>query len=128
MALASARFADTIVLSPAGRIDHETAEAFRETLLAQIVTCAAGQDNVVLDFGAVEYIASAGLRALMLAERQAKSKGGRVVVAALQPVVREVFEITRFGLVLTLFGSVPDALAALSEKAAAEYASSPRPR
>jgi anti-anti-sigma factor len=122
MALASARFADTIVLSPTGRIDHGTAEAFRESLLAQIDTCAAGQDHVVLDLGAVEYIASAGLRALMLAARQAKAKGGRLVVAALQPVVKEIFDITRFALVVEVFPSLRDALGALSEQAAAAYA------
>ncbi len=122
MALASARFADTIVLSPTGRIDHETAEAFREALLAQIVTCTAGQDHVVLDLGGVDYIASAGLRALMLAARQAKAKGGRLVVGALQPVVKEVFDITRFALVLDVFPSVRDALAAVSAEAASAYA------
>lgn len=128
MELASARFADTIVLSPAGRIDHETAEAFREALLAGIATCAAGQDQVVLDLGAVEYIASAGLRALMLGARQAKAKGGRLVVAALRPVVKEVFDITRFALVLEVFPSLRDALGVLSEKAAAEYDAARRTR
>lgn len=124
MKLASMRFANAIVLSPAGRIDHETAEDFRETLLAHIATCAGGQDHVVLDLGAVEYIASAGLRALMIAARQAKAKGGRLVVTALQPVVKEVFDITRFALVLEVFPSMREALAALSEQAAAEYARS----
>jgi anti-sigma B factor antagonist/stage II sporulation protein AA (anti-sigma F factor antagonist) len=114
MDLATTRFADTIVLSPAGRIDHETAEAFRQALLAHLVTCAAGQDHAVLDFARVEYIASAGLRALMLAAREAKAKGGRLAIAALQPLVKEVFEITRFGLVLNVYPSVRDALDALS--------------
>jgi anti-sigma B factor antagonist len=122
MELAPARFADTIVLAPRGRIDHETAEAFREALLARLVTCASGQDHVVLDLGAVDYIASAGLRGLMLAARQAKAKGGRLVVAALQPVVKEIFDITRFALVLDVFPAVSDALTALSATAAAAYA------
>ena len=60
MELAPARFADTLVLAPTGRIDHETAEPFREALLAQLGTCPPGAGHVVLDLGAVEYIASAG--------------------------------------------------------------------
>jgi anti-sigma B factor antagonist/stage II sporulation protein AA (anti-sigma F factor antagonist) len=128
MELTSARFADTIVVSPAGRIDHETAEPFRQALLAQLVTCAAGQDHVVLDLGRVEYIASAGLRALMLAARQAKAKGGRLAVAALQPVVKEVFEITRFGLVLDVFPSVRDALQTLSADAVRAFTVPTQPR
>lgn len=114
MDLRSRRLADTIVLSPAGRIDHATAEPFREALLAGLGTCAPGKDHVVLDLGGVEYVASAGLRALMLAAKQVKTQGGTLVVAALQPVVREVFEISKFTLLFKTYASVRDALAAIS--------------
>ena len=117
MDLGPRRFAETVVLSPAGRIDHATAEAFKTALLAQLDACAPGRDRVVLDLGGVDYIASVGLRALMLAARQAKGQGSTLVVAALQPMVREVFEISRFTLLFTVFASVRDALAALSPDA-----------
>jgi hypothetical protein len=42
---------------------------------------------------------------------------GRAEVAALQPLVREVFEISRFTLLFTVFPSVREALAALSRDA-----------
>ncbi len=128
MELVPARFADAVVLAPTGRIDHETSEAFREALLAQLATCAAGRDHVVLDLGGVDYIASAGLRALMLGARQAKGNGGRLVVAALRPLVKEVFDITKFGLVLEVFPSVRDALGALSARALADYTAAPGAR
>jgi anti-sigma B factor antagonist len=128
MKLAPARFADTLVVSPTGRIDHETAEPFREALLAQLGTCPSGAGHVVLDLGAVEYIASAGLRALMLAAREAKARSTSLVVAALQPVVKEIFEITRFALVVEVFASVPEALGALSTPALEAYSAMPRPR
>jgi anti-sigma B factor antagonist/stage II sporulation protein AA (anti-sigma F factor antagonist) len=128
MELAPAHFADTLVLAPTGRIDHETAEPFREALLAQLGTCPAGAGHVVLDLGAVEYIASAGLRALMLAAREAKAKSTSLVVAALQPVVKEIFEITRFALVLDVFASVPEALRAVSATALDAYSTPPRRR
>jgi anti-anti-sigma factor len=117
MDLAPRRFAETVVLSPHGRIDHATAEDFKTALLAELDACAPGRDRVVLDLGGVEYIASVGLRALMLAARQAKAQGSTLVVAALQPLVREVFEISRFTLLFTVFATVRDALAALSPDA-----------
>lgn len=126
MDLSPARFADTIVLTPQGRIDHDTAEPFREALLAQLVAPDAG--HVVLDLGAVEYIASAGLRGLMLAAREATKKNTRLVVAALQPVVKEIFDITRFGLVLDVFASVPEALGAVSAQALEAYTAAPPTR
>ena len=117
MDLAPRRFAETVVLSPHGRIDHATAEEFKTALLAELDACAPGRDRVVLDLGGVEYIASVGLRALMLAARQAKAQGSTLVVAALQPLVREVFEISRFTLLFTVFPTVRDALASLSPDA-----------
>ena len=117
MDLRPKRYADTVVLSPVGRIDHSTSEDFKTALLTELDGCAPGRDRVVLDLGGVEYIASVGLRALMLAARQAKAQGSTLVVASLQPLVREVFEISRFTLLFSVFPSVRDALAALSPDA-----------
>jgi len=112
MDLAQKRIAGTVVLAPSGRIDHATAEGFKTSLGPHVARCAAGQDRLVLDFSAVEYISSAGLRVLMLAAKQAKAQGGVLAVAALQPIVLEIFEISRFTLVLKVFTTVDEALAA----------------
>ncbi len=57
----------------------------------------------MVDLSGVEYISSVGLRVLMLASKQAKAQGGALAVCGLQPVVREIFEISRFNLVLPVF-------------------------
>ena len=120
MDLTPRRFGNTVVLSPSGRIDHATSEEFKVALLEQVGS-AAGKNPIVLDLGGVEYIASTGLRALMLASRQAKAQGSTLVTAALQPLVHEVFEIARFTLVFKVFGSVRDALAELSPDGLAAF-------
>jgi anti-anti-sigma regulatory factor len=43
------------------------------------------------------------------------------VIAAMQPVVAEIFQIARFNLVFEAFPKVRDALAALSPAAAAAF-------
>ena len=43
------RFADTVVLRPAGRIDHTSSDDFKAALAPFLERCAAGQDHVVLD-------------------------------------------------------------------------------
>ena len=53
MDLGLARFADTIVRAPGSRVDRETAEASRDTLLPRLVPCLAGHHHVVLDSGVV---------------------------------------------------------------------------
>src|SRR5262245_44109478 len=115
------RFADVVVLSPAGRVDHGTAERFKDALRPHLEQCATGQQSVVLDLSGVDYISSAGLRVLMLARKQAKTQGGTLVVAGLTPVVKEIFEISRFTVVFEVFGSVRDAIARISPGAIAAF-------
>jgi anti-anti-sigma factor len=111
------RAGKTVVLAPAGRIDMATADIFRERLIPLISSAAAGGESVVLDFSGVDYISSAGLRVLMLAAKQARSANGRIAIAALQPLVNEIFQISRFDKVLACHGAVQDALAAVDPTA-----------
>lgn len=117
MELTPRRYADVVVLAPAGRIDHGNAESFKSALTPHLAGCAASQDRLVLDLSRLEYVSSTGLRVFMLAAKQAKAQGGTVAVAGLQPLVREVFDISRFTLVFDVYPSVRDALAAVSPPA-----------
>jgi anti-anti-sigma factor len=103
------RDGDILILSPAGRIDNDTSADFQTKLLAALTPGAA----VLVDFSRVEYISSAGLRALMMGSKQAKATKGRLAVAALGPVVKEIFEISRFSLVVEVFDTAEDGLAGL---------------
>lgn len=71
----------------------------------------------MLDFAGVDYISSAGLRVLMLAAKQAKAQGGFLALAAVQPLVQEILEISKFTLVLRILPSVREAVAAASSGA-----------
>jgi len=100
------------ILTPAGRIDHASADAFQNALQPHVERCRDGAGGIVLDMHGLEYISSVGLRVLMMAARQAKAQQGRIVVAGLTPLVKEVFEISRFNLVFDLFDDLSAALAA----------------
>ncbi len=121
MDLAPKRFADTVVLHPLGRINHTSSEEFKAALQPFVDACAAGRDQIVLDLSGVEYISSAGLRVLMLARKQAKAQGGAFVVAALAPIVEEIFEIGKFTMVFEIFSGVREALARVSPAGLAAF-------
>lgn len=121
MELGDRQVGNVLLLAASGRIDHSSAEGFKTALQPYLERCKAGADIVVLDLSAVDYISSVGLRVLMLAAKQAKLQGGAIAVAALQPVVKEIFEISKFNLVITCFASVRDALAELSPSALATF-------
>ena len=114
MHISQERYGDALVLTLAGRIDNSTTDGLKAGLDSYVSTCRADGDKLVLDFSRVDYISSVGLRVLMLAAKQSREQGGTIVVAALQSVVREIFEISRFNLVFECFGSVREAIAKIS--------------
>jgi anti-anti-sigma factor len=105
---------DTVsVLRPGGRIDGGSSPQFQAKLL-EVVGAAEG--GVVVDFSEVDYISSAGLRAIMTGMRQRKDK--RLAVACLKPVIIEIFEIARFQHVVKIHSTVEAAAAAWAAPAA----------
>jgi anti-sigma B factor antagonist/stage II sporulation protein AA (anti-sigma F factor antagonist) len=119
--LSSRRFADVVVAAPVGRIDHLSAQQLQNALAPILSSAAAGRTPLVLDFSGVDYISSMGLRVLMIAAKQMRAGSARIGVAALQPVVEEIFEIARFRHVLEAFPSVRAALQEFSAVASAAY-------
>jgi anti-sigma B factor antagonist len=101
---------EIVVLSPVGRIDNDTSPEFQTKLLGSVGKNGAA---VLVDLAGVEYISSAGLRALMMAAKQAKATAGKLAVADLKPVVKEIFTISRFSFVVQVFETAADAIAAL---------------
>ena len=123
MALAQRIFGKARTLAPRGRLDHDTCEAFRAELAPHIEACARQAESLVLDLSGLEYVSSAGLRCLMLAAKEAKagSQNTRVMVAAMQPVVAEIFQISRFNLVFEVFPTLREALFSVSPQAAEAF-------
>jgi anti-anti-sigma factor len=121
MPLAHRLYGNTLVLAPSGRLDHDNCEAFREEMAPHLERSAREGTPIVLDLSGLEYVSSAGLRCFMLAAKQAKAQNSRIVIASMQPVVGEIFQIARFNLVFEAYPKVRDALAALSPAAAAAF-------
>ena len=101
--------AGVLIVSIRGRIDHTASEEFTKALDPYLDRCSQGHPPVLLDFSGVNYISSAGLRVLMMASRRAKAQKGAFAIAALQPMVQEVFAISRFNLIVPCYVSVETA-------------------
>jgi anti-anti-sigma factor len=96
------------VVTPAGELDHHTADLLREPLDDCI---AKGFNRLVIDCSRLEFCDSTGLNVLLGARLKAESAGGGVHLAAMQPVVARVFEITGAEAVFTVHDTLADALA-----------------
>ena len=117
MEIGERRQANILVLQPVGRIDNLTSAEFQARLLAATTS----PDDIVVDFSSVEYISSAGLRALMAASRL-KPKERRLAVACLNSIVSEIFAISRFSYVVPVFPTIEEASAAWQAPPRAEAA------
>jgi anti-sigma B factor antagonist len=125
MILHPAVYGNALVLGVSGRLDQGTCENFRNALAPHLANSLAAGQGIVLDLSKLDYVSSAGLRCFMLAAKEAKAKSGKILVADLQPMVAEIFQISRFDLVLPVYAHVADALAAVSNQASAAYLAKP---
>jgi anti-sigma B factor antagonist len=92
-----------------GRLDAATVPALEQTLQRLLFD---GQARLVVNLAAVNYISSSGLRALLTARRQARSRGGDVFLCCLHPRVREIFDMVGFMSVFGVYTSRDEAVAA----------------
>lgn len=99
------------LLALRGRIDSASAAVFEQAVLDLF---AVPGRRAVLDFSAVDYISSAGLRVVLMAAKRARQGQGRLLLCGLLPHVREVFEISGF---LKIIDAVDERAAALRQLA-----------
>ena len=119
MDVTSRTFGNVVVVAPAGRADLAGSAALESALAPLWERAEVG--GLVLDFAAVPYISSVGLRVLMIAAKHMRARRARIAVAGLQPVAAEIFAISRFDKVLEVFPAVRDAVSAISPTALAAY-------
>ena len=86
-----------LTLALSGRLDTNTAPQLESAISENI----AGVTELILDFGELEYISSAGLRVLLSAQK-AMSKKGQLTIANVSAEIMEIFELTGFSDILTI--------------------------
>jgi anti-anti-sigma factor len=95
-----------INLAISGRLDAVSAvEADKE--FSKVLD--AGHDRLLINLSELNYISSAGLRVLLVVAKRIQQNGGKVVLTALTPNVKEVFEISGFSSIFKIFETDEDA-------------------
>ena len=112
MALDISTMNGIIIIPLVRRFDADSAPVI-EAELKQIAD--QRPEHVLFDFSKTEYIASAGLRVLLVITRTILKTGGAVALSSLSPPVRQVFEIGGFTKIFPIFDSREEALRSLQK-------------
>ncbi|MFZ9061539.1 MAG: STAS domain-containing protein [Steroidobacteraceae bacterium] len=94
-----------------GRLDFGASAEFQKALEGAV---GAKPKALVVECSELEYVSSAGLRAFLVAARAAKAGGVGFAACALQPAVKEVFEVSGFSKIIDVQADLATALAALA--------------
>lgn len=95
------------MVTPAGELDHHTADLLREPLEAAVGD---GATRIVVDCSQLEFCDSTGLNVLLGVRLKAEEVGGGVHLAGMRPMVARVFEITGADMVFTVHDTLEAAL------------------
>jgi anti-anti-sigma factor len=88
-----------LTLTLSGKLDADTTNAFADVLNGAVDR---GERHIILDLGALSYVSSVGLRALIVAAKKLVPLGGKIVLCAAQPQILKLLEIAGFTSILAV--------------------------
>jgi anti-anti-sigma factor len=101
---------DVTIVAFAGNLDSNTSPQAQQALDGVL---AGGCRKLVVDFSALDYISSAGLRVLLGAAKRLGGADSALRLCGLNETVREVFQISGFSTILNVYPTEADALQGL---------------
>ncbi|HUS75397.1 MAG TPA: STAS domain-containing protein [Methanothrix sp.] len=101
---------DIPVLSVSGKIDAVTSKDLEAALIGLIDQ---NKKFLLVNMEKVEFLSSSGLRVLMASLNKLKHKDGDLLLAALQPFVRDVFFMTGANRFFSIYPSQGEAIKSL---------------
>lgn len=87
-----------IVFGLDGRLDTITAPQLQDVLIPAFDE----SQEIILDFSELMYVSSAGLRVLLMGQKEAKKRDYSMTLCNVSSEVMEVFEMTGFADMLTI--------------------------
>ena len=113
MELDSSRIGDVLVISVGGRVDWSGAQGF--SLFLDDLVRRYGSGSIILDTKDLTYIASGGIRALLIAARMQASSSARFAICSPEnSFLRSLLGVTGLGRALEIHETREDALLAVS--------------
>lgn len=108
MNLEQERRGDIVILRPVGRLDSASSPELEQAILERLE---GGCNRIVFDLVGMDYVSSAGLRVILLAGKKLRASHGKLAIAGMRDMVRDVFEMSGFLTLFAVTSSVDEAVA-----------------
>lgn len=95
------------ILAIEGRLDPEETQQLEKKVLEVVDS---DDKRLLFDFSELEYINSSGLRVLVMAYQRMKQHKGHVAICNIRDYILEVFEISGYDKIFSIFMNKEDAL------------------
>lgn len=89
-----------IVVGLSGRIDANSSPSLQQAF--DEMGGSLQKANLTLDFSAIDYVSSAGLRVLLMLQKKMLAAQGSLTIRNIQGSVREVFDMTGFSTIFKI--------------------------
>lgn len=99
------------IVSINGRLDTTNYNNFDKELDALV---SSGSNNLIIDCSDMNYISSSGLRVFLVYLKKMKAEGGSLAICGMQSMIKEVFTISGFTSLFSIYETREEALAARS--------------
>ena len=98
------------ILIVSGRMDATTVGTFTDECQKELKN---GSGRFIIDLAGLEYISSAGLRGILTMGNACKAAKAALAFCAMQSMVADMFKLSGFTSILTVYATREDALAGM---------------
>ena len=110
MEITEERTASLVILALAGKLDAITVKTFEDKIFTKIDS---GDRRFVIDLSQLDYVSSSGLRVFLLAAKRLASRDGKIAFCSLKDHVQQVFDLSGFSSILSIYGSRQEGIQSL---------------
>jgi anti-anti-sigma factor len=89
-----------------GRVDTTNAVEFEKSMIEVIDS---GCTKIILDCSGLNYISSSGLRIFLVVQKKMAAIKGHFFLCSMQPSIKEIFDISGFSSIFSIFAEQTDA-------------------
>jgi anti-anti-sigma factor len=110
MKITNEKTTELLVIHVEGRLDAITSGEFEKEVIPMIHQSG---HPVLIDFGNLDYISSAGLRSILILTKEMKKNNNTLALCCLNEAIMEVFRISGFDTIISIYPTIEEGVSSM---------------